>query len=84
MKKYFFTLGIAGAALLAFAFTTTSTKETKGNKVTICHYPPGNPANVQEITISENAWSTHQGHHGDFIKEGCEPCPCLSDGGGDN
>jgi hypothetical protein len=80
MKKYLFLLGAAGAVIIAFAFTS-NTKDAEGDKVTICHYPPGNPANVQEITISQNAWSAHESHHGDFIKESCEPCPCLSDGG---
>jgi len=36
------------------------------DKVTICHYPPGNPANVHEITISWNAWPAHEAH-GDVI-----------------
>lgn len=30
--------------------------------VTICHYPPGNPANVQTITISTNALPAHLAH----------------------
>lgn len=79
MKKFLLLFGAIGAIVIAFAFTTT--KDTEGEKVTICHYPPGNPANVQEITISEKAWSAHQSHHGDFIKIDCEPCPCLQDGG---
>jgi hypothetical protein len=37
-------------------------------KVTICHFPPGNPANVQIITIGESALSHHIGNHpGDGI-----------------
>lgn len=31
-------------------------------RFTICHYPPGNPNNPQEITIPESAWSTHEAH----------------------
>jgi hypothetical protein len=41
-------------------------------KVTVCHVPPGNPANSHAISISENAVQTHL-NHGDFLGE-C--CPC--------
>lgn len=34
--------------------------------VTICHFPPGNPANMQTITISVNALPPHLAH-GDYI-----------------
>jgi hypothetical protein len=34
--------------------------------VTICHFPPGNPANVQTITISVNALPAHLAH-GDYV-----------------
>ena len=34
----------------------------QGHKVTICHVPPGNPANAHTITISANAWPAHQAH----------------------
>jgi hypothetical protein len=44
------------------------------NTVTICHMPPGNPANGQSITISVNALPAHLAH-GDTIG------PC-GDGGG--
>jgi len=33
-------------------------------KITICHVPPGNPANVQMITIPQSAWPAHQAHSG--------------------
>ena len=32
------------------------------NKITICHYPPGNPGNVQTIEISPSAWPAHEAH----------------------
>lgn len=34
--------------------------------VTICHFPPGNPGNVQTITISVNALPAHLAH-GDYV-----------------
>ena len=38
-----------------------------GNKVTICHFPPGNPDNYQVITISTSALNTHCDHHDDIF-----------------
>ncbi len=35
------------------------------NKITICHIPPGNPANAHTIQVSANAWPAHEAH-GDF------------------
>lgn len=34
----------------------------KPGKVLVCHLPPGNPENVQEICISENAVAAHIAH----------------------
>lgn len=36
------------------------------DKITICHIPPGNPGNLQTITISVNALEAHLAH-GDHI-----------------
>ena len=48
--------------------------ERQAPKITICHYPPGNPANVQTITISENAWPfPHEALHGDTLGPCEEP-----------
>lgn len=44
-----------------------------GNKVTICHIPPGNPDNAHPITISVNALDAHLAH-GDTIGD----CDALS------
>lgn len=39
-------------------------------RMTICHVPPGNPANAHTITISNSAWSAHnQNHPGDYQGE---------------
>ena len=43
-----------------------------GDKVTICHFPPGNPANFQQITIAAQGLGAHLAH-GDFLG------PCASD-----
>ena len=36
--------------------------------VTLCHVPPGNPANEQTITVGESAVDAHLGH-GDYLGE---------------
>ncbi len=46
----------------------------KGNKkITICHIPPGNPANAHTITVGKPAVFNAHIKHGDLIG------PCLSD-----
>jgi len=48
-------------------------------KVTICHHPPGNPTNVQIITIGESALYHHMGNHaGDRLVAG-DWDSCTSD-----
>ncbi len=37
-----------------------------GNKITICHFPPGDPANAQTISVNQSAFDTHLGHHADY------------------
>ena len=43
-----------------------STSEDLNAQITICHKPPGNPTNVQTLTISKNALAAHLAH-GDHI-----------------
>jgi hypothetical protein len=43
-------------------------------KVTICHIPPGNPAERHEITVGEPAVAAHIRDHGDYIGP-CSPNP---------
>ncbi len=38
-----------------------------GPKVTICHFPPGNPANVQVITVGAPAVPAHIANHNDVV-----------------
>ena len=47
-------------------------QERHNTKVTICHYPPGNPENAHTITVSENSVDTHLAH-GDTLGE----CPVV-------
>jgi hypothetical protein len=42
---------------------------------TICHYPPGNPENVQRITVGDPAVAAHVENHGDTVcGEGNDTC----------
>jgi hypothetical protein len=37
------------------------------SKVTICHVPPGNPSNIQLITVGAPAVPAHVANHGDAV-----------------
>ena len=50
---------------LLLALATISSYAQTNDKITICHYPPGNPDNVQTIEISESAWPAHEAHGDD-------------------
>jgi len=51
-------------AVIGFSFKPAGVTP---EKITICHMPPGNPSNCQEITISVNAFETHMDHHDDAL-----------------
>ena len=53
-------------------------------KTTICHIPPGNPANAHTICVGNPAVSHHIKNHGDYVGP-CQnetPCPPPSGTGG--
>jgi hypothetical protein len=50
--------------------------ETVG-RITICHVPPGNPANAHTLNVSVNGWNGHQRHKGDYAG----PCGGAPDAG---
>ena len=62
------------AAFLASIAALTAGVFPAEKKVSICHYPPGNPANAQTISVGEAAVSAHLGH-GDEV--GSCPSGCL-------
>ncbi|MBW8049771.1 MAG: DUF4476 domain-containing protein [Cytophagales bacterium] len=45
---------------------TTTGGDVAGNKVTICHIPPGNPSMAHTLSISRNALESHLAH-GDYV-----------------
>jgi len=53
-------------------------------KTTICHIPPGNPANAHTICIGNPAVSHHIKNHGDYVGPCADETPCpppVSTGG---
>jgi hypothetical protein len=64
-------IAVLAASLMAALFMVANAgvafaDGTYGKKVTICHVPPGNPANAHTITVSENAVPAHLAH-GDYL-----------------
>lgn len=62
------------AMLLLGLAWLASPAQAAGDKVTICHIPPGNPENVQIIDVSASAAQKHIDRHGDSIFGGEEVC----------
>jgi hypothetical protein len=74
VRKLFFPLA-AAAGLLLWPQPTVGSQpglDQTGDKVTICHIPPGNPENAHEITVGYAAVAAHVLLHGDRIG----PCEC--------
>jgi cysteine-rich repeat protein len=69
------TLWLLSMALLASAETARADK-----KVTLCHLPPGNPANPQTISVGEAAVAAHLAH-GDQLGACQLTCPASCDDG---
>jgi hypothetical protein len=52
-------------------------------KTTICHIPPGNPANEHTICVGNSAVPAHVENHHDTIGACPDEPPCGGGGGGD-
>ena len=48
-----------------------------GDKIEICHFPPGNPGNFHTITINQNAWTAHQANHNDLLGSCVANCETI-------
>ncbi len=51
-------------------------------KITICHVPPGNPKNAQEIEVNTEAWESghdvHNSHKDDYVVTQLKTCPLAT------
>ncbi len=65
---------VAVIMLLAFVVPVAAAND---DKVTICHVPPGNPENVQTITIDEHALQAHLGDNEEGLHGGDYRGECL-------
>jgi len=67
---------IITAILLLIFFVPMGAVAIPENKVTICHYPPGNINNPQTIEIAESALNAHIGAtgHGETGLDTLGPC----------
>jgi len=61
--------------LVISVFVLAEDKGKKEHKITICHFPPGNPDNVRTISIDESALEAHLAH-GDTLGD----CSGYTDG----
>lgn len=67
-KRTLFRGALLVIALTGLAMTTPRTANADAeDKVTICHFPPGNPANFQEITVGASAVPAHVLLHEDVV-----------------
>ena len=64
MKRALWVAALAGLIVLSPTAT-----HADADKVTICHFPPGNPENAQTITVGIAAVPAHLALHGDSIGE---------------
>lgn len=65
-KPIFRLLGMAMLSLLAMVSNNAYAGQPD-HKMLICHYPPGNTANPQVISIDKHAWLKHEKLHGDDV-----------------
>jgi len=63
MKKSLWNVLVASFALVVGSLAQAAPVP----KVTICHFPPGNPANVQVITVGAPAVPAHIANHNDAV-----------------
>ena len=66
LRRFLVALVLPALILGAFAVSTVVAGGNAG-KVTICHFPPGNPENFQEITVDWSAVPAHVSEHGDIV-----------------
>ena len=68
-----------GGATFLMLITIAPASQSAQDKVTICHFPPGNRENAHTITVGVAAVPAHVLLHGDTLGE----CDGGGGGGGD-
>lgn len=58
---------LIGLAVLVAALALGSPAVAKDHEVDICHFPPGNPENVQVMSVAPKAAEKHLDRHADFL-----------------
>jgi hypothetical protein len=82
MRKLMLLASVVALAALTLVATPAFAQDG-GDKVEVCHFPGGNPANAHIIDISVNALPAHLAEHErDFVVDGRE-CPPDGDDGDD-
>lgn len=77
---------VAGSATSSSSSSSSGESDDSKRKITICHFPPGNPKNAQTISVAQSAWASHELHgdrqgactgdeDGDGIQNGDDLCP---------
>jgi hypothetical protein len=68
MKNFFSKrINVIGVILLITVVTFGFKQVVVLDKVTVCHVPPGNPGNCQEISVSLNALDAHLDHGDNLV-----------------
>lgn len=57
-------------------YASSQSNSNGGDKVWICHVPPGNPSNSHAIYVDANGWNGHSNHPGDFLLNGPDDPRC--------
>jgi hypothetical protein len=76
--KYRALLSVVCSTFLVTALGTPLARA--GDKVTLCHFPPGNPGNFHTISVSPSAAEAHIANHGDVPGECCAIDDVCDDG----
>jgi hypothetical protein len=59
-------IGILLSAVNQPVYASSQNTNNGGDKIWICHVPPGNPNNAQALYVDANGWNGHDGHALDF------------------
>jgi len=65
---------LSAIAFIMLVTIAPASVQSGQEKVTICHIPPGNPANAHTIVVGAPAVPAHLELHGDTLGE-CEAAP---------